>query len=211
LVNKQNKSELFSKLIELFSNRGSTQDADLMLEVAKGERKAFERLFNKYKKPIMNYIFQMVKNSIVAEDLTQDVFLKVFKNASQYDSKKKFTTWLWTIAKYTTFDHIKKKKETYIEDMGMTSEDENPSSNVDQVVSGEQTIDDQIINLTDKEIVQRCISKLPDMQQEAIQLRVFSEMSYIEISEVIGKTEKAIKSLINRAKESLKACVKQYA
>lgn len=180
-----------------------------MAMVAKGNKSAFEKLFNKYKRPIMNYIFQMIQDPVKAEEITQDVFLKVYKNAEQYDPNKKFTTWLWTIAKYTVIDFIRKKKEVMIEDALSSHDEDSEVSLVDQIPSNEDLIEDKIIRLSEKEIVQMCISKLPKIQKETIQLRVFSELPYTEIGEIIGKSEKAIKSIISRAKESLKVCVKQ--
>lgn len=170
-----------------------------MGKVANGDEKAFEILFNKYKRPIMNFIFQMTGDKKVAEDLTQEVFLKVFKNAHQYDTSKKFTTWLWTIAKYTSIDSSRKKKDELLRDH---DKQEN------EIPSDDHSFEENLMKETNREIIQTCISKLPLQQKEAIQLRIFSELGHAEISEITGKSEKAVKSLINRAKSSLVNCVK---
>jgi RNA polymerase sigma-70 factor, ECF subfamily len=197
-----------SKLLSLVSVLFSEDDPELMKKVAKGDHQAFEVIFNKYKGPIMNYVYQMVKNRDIAEDITHDVFLKIFAKADSYDPGKKFTTWLWSIAKNTTIDHIRKKKELLVEDI--TPGDENATPAIDRYADKAASEDAKLIQKAEREIVQGCMGKLPEMQREVIAMRMFSELPYQEIAKALNKSEGAIKSLIVRAKESLKKCVKQH-
>ena len=200
---KKTKPSWFSNV--LFSS----DDNKLMALAAEGRQDAFSKLFDKYKRPIMNYVYGMVKDLHKAEDITHDVFLKAFTNAHKYDPSKKFTTWLWTIAKNTTIDSIRKKKEILAEDMGKNNDNGESSTFLENVSSEDTPIDIQLIERSDKEVVRKCIDSLSESQKESITMRIFSEMSYQEIGEIINKTESAVKSLINRAKEALKDCVRK--
>jgi len=178
-----------------------------MKKVKGGNNEAYVKLFNKYKRPIMNYIYQMTKNQSKAEEIAQDVFLKIFTHASSYDDKKKFSTWLWTIAKNTTIDYLRKKKEILADDYANYDEDGKKSSMIDSIPSKELSHDIKIIEASEKEIVQRCIDKLASSQKEILTLRIFSELSYQEIAEMVEKSTSAIKSTLNRVKDSLTVCV----
>ena len=85
-------------------------DEQLVQQFLAGDEKAFEKLVEKYLKPLYNFIFQLVRDKDTANDITQDVFVKIWKSISSYDSQKKFSTWIFAIAKNTAFDFLKKKK-----------------------------------------------------------------------------------------------------
>ena len=131
--------------------------------------------------------------------------MRVYKNAQSYRPTHKFSTWLYTIAKNLCLDYIKKKKEVTMS--SSNDEDDNVRS-IEDFASDEIEMDLQLINKDQQAIVKKCIDKLAPKQKEALLLRIFSENSYAEISQMIDKTEKSVKSLINRAKSALSECVK---
>ena len=200
---EKNPTKLFSKLNVLFTK----DDNILMKKVKNGNNEAYVKLFNKYKRPIMNYIYQMTKNQSKSEEIAQDVFLKIFTHASSYDEKKKFSTWLWTIAKNTTIDYLRKKKEILADDYASYDEEGKKSSMMDSIPSSELSHDIKIIEASEKKVVQGCIDKLPSNQKEILTLRIFSELSYQEIAGMVEKSTSAIKSTLNRVKDSLALCV----
>lgn len=195
------KSKLFSNLIVLVG----TDDQKLMELTQKGNQQAYEKLFNKYRDKIMNYINFMTKDKNKAEELTHDVFLKVYKNKEMYNPSNKFSTWLYSIAKYTTLDYLKKKKDVLLDDY---KDPELEGSMVENVEDDEADIETSLIAKAEKEVLDKCLNNLKESQKQALALRTYSELSYDEISEVMETSVSSIKSLINRAKKALTECVK---
>lgn len=178
-------------------------DEALMGLVQEGDDQAFKVLFDKYKRPIMSYIYQFHKRPEAVEEIAHEVFLKVYKSRASYRSDYKFTTWLWTIAKNTSLDRLRKKKESLMQDYS-----ENETIAIDQVESGETSIDEKLIAKVKQDILEKCFGSLKDNYKEALSLRVYSELSYDEISELMGASLGAIKTYINRAKAALTECVR---
>lgn len=197
--NNKNSSKLFAGMLVYITE----DDQKLMEYVQAGHSKAFERLFAKYKDRIFSFIFQMIKDEAKAEDLTQDVFMKVYKSKDTYDPKFKFSTWIFTIARNCALDYLKKKKEVL---PGVSSEEGNM---VEEFADDSVDIEMDLVRKSDHRIVGKCFEKLSLDQREALSLRIFSENSYEEIAEIQQKSLAAIKSLINRAKKALHLCVQE--
>ncbi len=177
-------------------------DEELMLKVQANDQDAYKVLYNKYKRPIMSFVYNMIKKVDVTEDLVQTTFLKVYKSRGSYRNQYKFTTWLWTIARNTTYDYLRKKKEISIEDF--RSEDGKEFDIEDKSMG----IEEKLVLESDKNLILKCLEKMNPRQREALNLRIFSESNYEHIAEVLNISQSATKSLINRAKNSLIACVK---
>jgi len=88
----------------------ATADEKLVQNYIEGQEKALEALVDRYLRPLYNFVFQLVRDENVTQDIVQEVFVKVWKNASSFDANKKFSTWIFAIAKNTAFDYLKKKK-----------------------------------------------------------------------------------------------------
>ena len=177
-------------------------DEKLMKYVQNGNKKALEKLYERYKGKIFNFVVNMMKDQKQAEEITQDVFIKIIKNSARFSDQYKFSTWIFTIAKNTTLDRIKKKKESTfgLDTLGS-------GNYVDQQVDDSINIEMDAIAKADKEIVEKCLGKLKYEQKEALMMRVYSEDSYEEISKALDKSLSSVKSLINRAKIALNKCV----
>lgn len=186
-----------------------------MLRVRDGDRKAFEELFVKYRKPILNLIYAYVGERARAEDLCQEVFMKVYRVRETYEPKAKFTTWLWTIAKNTAYDAVRKKKEwlatTTPGDSGGSSHDETTSAVHDTLEDPLPTAEQMLIENVDQKRIEHCLGELTPLQREALALRTASELPYEEIAVILKTTQSSIKSLLNRAKTALVECFKGHA
>ena len=171
---------------------------------------AFELLVERYKRPVINFIYRTLKDATEAEDLAQNVFVQVYKSAHRYQPTAKFTTWLFTIARNLTLNEIRRRTRHPASSMDAEHpefddqpvrqyKDNRTASPPDSTLSGE---------LEDK--IAEAVADLPDNQRTAILLCQQGDVSYEDISSVIGCTLSATKSLIHRARETLKQRLKPY-
>lgn len=193
------KTKLFSSLFVLLPE----DDHKLMELVKSGNQNAYRRLFEKHKDSIYSFVLYKVKRQDAAEEITQETFMRVYKHAESYRAEHKFTTWIYAIARNLSLDFLKKKKELHF---GESSEDE---MGIEDFKDEEVDLEAALLHKSNKEILLKCLEGLKDSQKEVLTMRIFSENSYAEIASFLDKTEKSIKSLINRAKESLNLCVQK--
>jgi RNA polymerase sigma-70 factor (ECF subfamily) len=194
MKNFKNKQEL-SPVKDVFLG----EDQETVELMKNGDHKAFRKLYDKYKGPIMTYLNGFVRDQKTAEDLTQEVFIKVYRFSRSIDSKSKFTPWLWAIARNTALDRLRKKTES----LSLTEENFTEDNYVDPSDSAEI----QLIKQAKESEIQGCMDELTDIQREAVILRTVSSLSYDEIAIQMNATLSAIKSLVNRAKASLVQCM----
>ena len=185
-------------------------DAALMLLVKQGDTGAFAQLVDKYKKPIMNLAFRMLRDLTEAEDLAQNVFIQIHKSAARYEVSSKFSTWLFTIARNLCLNEIRRRSRHPAESMDAPHpeqedqprhqlEDKRTFSPPDTLLQGEL-----------EQKVEEALAGLPDNQRMAILLCRQDELSYEEIAAVLGCSLSATKSLIHRGRETLKQKLKPY-
>ena len=181
----------------------SDPDVQLMLEVKEGNKNAFEQLMRKYYPRILNFIYRFTGNKANAEDLTQEVFMRVYNSAARYKARSKFQTWLYTIAKNVGLNELRRSK--------------NPTLSLDEMFdSGEKEIkreikdphgsspDEEIIQMEKIAKIRATINDLPEKQRIAVILKRYEGFSYAEIAATLNVSDKAVKSLLSRAKENLK-------
>jgi RNA polymerase sigma-70 factor (ECF subfamily) len=185
-------------------------DALLMLRVKRGDRVAFTELVEKYKQPVMNLVYRTLHDEAEAEDLAQVVFLQVYKSAKRYESRAKFSTWLFTIARNLCLNEIRRRsrhpadslEEAHAEHEDQPRQQYEDKSSVpppDKLLHGE---------LAQK--IEEALAGLPENQRTAILLCRQEELSYEEIAEILGCSLSATKSLIHRGRETLKEKLKPY-
>jgi RNA polymerase sigma-70 factor (ECF subfamily) len=188
----------------------SEPDAALMLRVKQGDSTAFAELVDKYKQPVMNLVYRMLRDATEAEDLAQNVFVQVHKSAHRYEVSAKFSTWLFTIARNLALNEIRRRSrhpadslEGSQTDQGdqpwQQFEDKKASSPPESVLRGEL-----------EEKIEEAMAELPENQRTAILLCRQDELSYEEIAELLGCSLSATKSLIHRGRETLKQKLKPY-
>lgn len=188
----------------------SDPDAALMLRVKRGDSVAFAELVEKYKQPVMNLIYRILRDGTEAEDLAQNVFLQVYKSAHRYEASARFTTWLFTIARNLCLNEIRRRSRHPADSLDATypESDDQPIRQFEdnKVFSPPDTL---LHNELERKIEQ-AMAELPENQRTAILLCRQDELSYEEIAKVLGCSLSATKSLIHRGRETLKEQLKPY-
>jgi len=177
-------------------------DVQLMLDVKAGDDASFNLLLQKYRTPLINFLFRMVRDSATAEDLAQEVFLRVYRARKQYSPSAKFTTWLFRIATNLALNSVRDNRHRQM-DVSIDApveEDETPL----QLPAREMRIDEHMIERDRAEFIRQAISSLPEKQRAAVLLHKYEEMDYAEIAKILECSESALKSLLFRAYETLR-------
>ncbi|MGD9078919.1 MAG: RNA polymerase sigma-70 factor [Desulfobacterales bacterium] len=177
-------------------------DVECMLKVKEGDRVAFEILMRKYYPRILNFVYRFLGNRQLSEDLTQDVFLKVYKNARRYRPRSKFQTWLFTIAKNSCLNELRRNRRQ----MASLEESITPDERVQKKEISDPHADPagDFLQKEKKVLIQAAINELPENQRMAVILRRYENFSYVEIATALNVTDKAVKSLLSRAKVNLR-------
>ena len=185
-------------------------DAALMLRVKQGDSHAFEALVEKYKQPVMNVIYRTLPDATEAEDLTQHVFLQVFKAAHRYEVSAKFSTWLFTIARNLCLNEIRRRSRHPADSLDDTRPDD-PDQPLRQPEDGKTFAPPEaLLHGELEEKIEAALAELPEKQRTAIVLCRGDELSYEEIAEILDCSVSATKSLIHRGRETLKQLLKPY-
>lgn len=185
-------------------------DAALMLRVKEGDVAAFEVLVERYKQPVINLLYRTLPDAAEAEDLAQNVFIQVYKSAHRYEASARFSTWLFTIARNLCLNEIRRRSRHPAESMDVTHP-ENEDQPLRQIEDVKQSAPPETIlqgELVDK--IEEAIGSLPENQRTAMLLCRQDDLSYEDIAKVLGCSLSATKSLIHRARETLKQRLKPY-
>src|SRR5271170_7450646 len=156
-------------------------DVQLMLDVKAGDEESFNLLLQKYRTPLVNFLYRMVRNTATAEDLTQEVFLRVYRARKQYTPSAKFTTWLFRIATNLALNSVRDNRHQRMGislDAPVAGEDSAPM----ELPAREMRIDEHMIERDRADIIRRAIWSLPEKQRAAVLLHKYEEMDYIEIA-----------------------------
>lgn len=186
-------------------------DVRLMLQVRDDVEGAFGQLVERYQHRLLGVLKHLVRDAEEAEDLTQEVFLRVYRARKGYRPKAKFSTWLFTIANNLAMNHARGKGRHRTVGFGGSGADEASAVvSESQVVSREGTASTQLRKSELAAVVQEALGALNEDQKMAVLLNKFEEMSYGEISEVMGRTDAAVKSLLARARMNLREKLDPY-
>jgi RNA polymerase sigma-70 factor (ECF subfamily) len=183
-----------------------TTNEDLMGRVKLGNKHAYEVLIRRHQQSVLNFIFRFMGNRTDAEDLTQEVFLRIWKAAGTYKSEAKFTTWLYRIA---TNLCINKQRAIRIRRLFAKSHSqEQRRGSKDSFIIGEGaehlTPEDHLIDSEQSVQLLNALNELPTSQRLTIVLKIYDEMSYQEIAQIMDRTVAAVDSLLIRAKKNLR-------
>jgi RNA polymerase sigma-70 factor (ECF subfamily) len=174
----------------------------LMLDVKAGDEASFDLLLQKYRTPLVNFLYRMVRDSATAEDLAQEVFLRVYRARQKYSPSAKFTTWMFRIATNLALNSVRDNRHRRMQ-MSLDApadEDETPI----QVPTREMRIDEHLAERDRAQFIHKAITALPEKQRLAVLLHKYEEMDYGEIAKILECSESALKSLLFRAYETLR-------
>jgi RNA polymerase sigma-70 factor (ECF subfamily) len=183
------------------------EDAQLMLRFQQGEDAAFEQIVRRNLDTVHALVYRFLREPSMADDITQEVFLRIFRNARTYEPKAKFSTWLYRIVANLCFNVMRSRRrmrpvsldQTFDEDetrRDVPSEEPGPDSALDQEELAQQ--------------VARAVDTLPENQKLAILLNKYENKNYEEIAAVMETTTMAVKSLLSRARENLREKLARY-
>jgi len=177
-------------------------DAELMLRVKDGDGASFAILLEKHRLPVIHFLYRMVQNQAVAEELAQEVFLRVYRSRGSYEPTAKFTTWLFRIATHLALNSLRDGKNRRLEER---LDDDSSETPVRQVSDQRPTVEQRMLHQSRMEEIQRAVATLPEKQRAAVLMHKYDEMEYSQIAKVLNCSESAIKSLLFRAYETLRA------
>src|SRR5262249_15523443 len=177
-------------------------DAELMLRVKEGDSASFDLLLEKYQLPVIHFLYRMVQNQSISEELGQEVFLRVYRSRATYEPTAKFTTWLFRIATHLALNWLRDGKNEKSQER---LDDNTGSSTVRDVVDRKPTVEHVMIHQVRIDEVRRAVSMLPEKQRAAVLMHKYEEMEYSQIAAILNCSESAVKSLLFRAYETLRA------
>ncbi len=178
------------------------RDAELMLRVREGDTQSFSVLLEKYRGPVIHFLYRMILNQAVAEELAQEAFLRVYRSRANYEPTAKFTTWLFRIASHLALNHIRDGRH----ERHQESLDEEISAGMGrQVASGAPTVEQSLVRESKFIEIRQAIQNLPAKQRAAVLMHKYEEMEYSQIAAALDCSESAVKSLLFRAYEGLRS------
>nr|WP_303652432.1 sigma-70 family RNA polymerase sigma factor [Paludisphaera mucosa] len=183
-----------------------------MLQIRDDVPGAFEAMVARYQDRLVGVLFHIVGKLEEAEDLSQDVFLRVYKARKGYRPKAKFSTWLFTIANNLAVNHARSKgrKPSTPIGAGYSADDSRAESPAYAVPGREKTASAQMRQVELSEVVREALAVLNEDQKMAVLLNKFEEMSYAEIGQVMNRSPAAVKSLLARARNELRERLEPY-
>jgi RNA polymerase sigma-70 factor (ECF subfamily) len=181
-----------------------------MLLVKQGDSSAFGELVDKYKQPVMNLAYRMLRDLTEAEDLAQNVFVQVHKSASRYEVSAKFSTWLFTITRNLCLNEIRRRSRHPTDPLEASypEQEDQPLRQFEDRKTASPP--DTLLHSELEQKIEQALAELPENQRTAILLCRQDELSYEDIAEVLGCSMSATKSLIHRGRETLKQKLKPY-
>jgi len=185
-------------------------DAALMLRAKDGDMAAFEELVEKYKQPVLNLMFRMLHDLSEAEDLAQTVFIRVFQSASRYEPSAKFSTWIYTIARHLCLNEIRRRSRHPAISLDSSQDDDEEAAPRQFEDQRSSTAPQAMLHRELEAKIQQALDQLPEKQRLAVLLCRQDELSYEQIAAILGLSLSATKSLIHRARETLKFKLKPY-
>jgi RNA polymerase sigma-70 factor (ECF subfamily) len=182
------------------------RDVELMGMVSAGDMRAFEELVERHQRSVIGTVAKMLGNPSEAEDIAQQVFVRVWKSAGRYEAQAKFTTWLFTITRNLVFNEVRRRQRKPTVSVDEREETTHRTVEDLQAISP----DDEMLQAELEEAINRAIQNLPEKQRMAVVLRRYEEMPYDEIAVVLEMSIPAVKSLLFRARTQLKEALQRY-
>jgi RNA polymerase sigma-70 factor (ECF subfamily) len=177
-------------------------DAELMLRVKEGDGASFALLLEKYRLPVIHFLFRMVQNHGISEELGQEVFLRVYRSRATYEPTAKFTTWLFRIATHLALNWLRDGKNEKGQERLDCAYGQFAARDVPD---RRPTVEHSLVHQAKLDEVRRAVALLPEKQRAAVLMHKYEGMEYSQIAAVLSCSESAVKSLLFRAYETLRA------
>ena len=185
-------------------------DADMMLRVKGGDESAFQYLVEKYRRPMVNFMYRMAHNAGAAEDLAQEVFLRVYRSREGYEASAKFTTWLYRIATNLAVNHARDTRNERPERTVSLDVPDSETGMTPDVPDSTLSAEEMILRRERLAAIRQRVQALPERQRMAVVMHKYQHMDYKQIGEVLKLSESATKSLLFRAYETLRVQLKEF-
>ncbi len=188
----------------------SFTDAEIMLRVKAGDESAFDFLVQKYRRPLVSFMYRMARNAAAAEDLAQEVFLRVYRSRQTYEASAKFTTWLYRIATNLAVNHARDTRHERPEvTVSLDEPDEDTGTTLD-VADSTVSVEEALVRRERMLAIRAKVEALPERQKLAVVMHKYQQMDYKQIADVLKLSESATKSLLFRAYETLREQLKEF-
>jgi RNA polymerase sigma-70 factor (ECF subfamily) len=185
-------------------------DAEIMLRVREGDDAGYDILIQKYRKPIINFMFRMVHNQAVAEELAQEVFLRVYRSRATYRAEAKFTTWLYRIATNLGVNHARDTKHERAAQNVYLDQPDPETGTTPDVADLTASVEENLVRDERMRAIRRHVMALPERQRTAVLMHKYQGLDYKQIGEVLKLSESATKSLLFRAYQTLRERLKDF-
>jgi RNA polymerase sigma-70 factor (ECF subfamily) len=185
-------------------------DAAIMLRVAEGDEAGFTYLAQKYHRPMIHFLFRMVNNQAIAEELAQEVFLRVYRARESYRAEARFTTWLYRIATNLAVNYARDtKNERTAQTVYLDQPDPETGTSPD-LADDEPSAEERLLRDERMAAIRLHVMALPERQRMAVLMHKYQGMDYRQIGEVLKLSESATKSLLFRAYQTLREKLKEF-
>jgi RNA polymerase sigma-70 factor, ECF subfamily len=185
-------------------------DVDVMLRVKTGDESAFAYLVQKYRRAMVGYMYRMCHNAGAAEELTQEVFLRVYRSRTSYEPSAKFTTWLYRIATNLAVNYARDTRHERAGNTMRLDEPDPETGTTPDLADDSLTAEEQILKRERLAAIRSKVNALPERQRVAVIMHKYQQMDYRQIASVLKLSESATKSLLFRAYETLREQLKEF-
>ncbi len=184
-------------------------DEEWMLRLQAGDDHAFDHLLGKYRAPVVHFVYRLVREPALAEELAQEVFLRVFRARRSYRPRAKFTTWLFRIATNVALNALRDGRMRRWGETSIDAEDAGPQ--VAQLSAPGPTAEQRLLEAERARQIRAAVESLPEKQRLAVLLHKYQDLDYAEIAPILECSESALKSLLFRAYETLRVKLRPLA
>jgi RNA polymerase sigma-70 factor (ECF subfamily) len=183
-------------------------DTQLMLRAQNNDDASFGMLVERHRTSLVQHLSRLVQNPAVAEELAQDVFLRVHRSREKWEPSAKFSTWLFRISTNVAYNHFRDEK---YHNRNISLDREVPNSRKREFSDGRQGVEKSLVDDVRTAEIRAAIAALPFKQRSAVLMHKYEEMDYAQIAAVLGCTPSAVKALMFRAYESLRAQLAHFS
>ena len=185
-------------------------DAELMLRVKDGDGASFGLLLGKYRASVNHFLYRMVQDQAVSEELAQEVFLRVYRSRETYAANAKFTTWLYRIATNLAVNHARDTRHERPENIMNLDEPDEETGQSPDLADKTPSVEEEIMHRERLNAIRQKVEALPERQKMAVLMHKYQQMDYRQIADVLKLSESATKSLLFRAYETLRTELREF-